>query len=30
MTRNDSNIAYGLTAGTFLGLINTVGRGRAR
>jgi putative exosortase-associated protein (TIGR04073 family) len=26
MTRNDSNIAYGLTAGTFLGLINTVGR----
>jgi putative exosortase-associated protein (TIGR04073 family) len=25
-TSNDSNIAYGLTAGTFLGLINTVGR----
>ena len=25
-TSNDSNIAYGLTAGIFLGLINTVGR----
>ena len=25
-TTNDSNIIYGLTAGTFLGLLNTVGR----
>lgn len=25
-TSNDSNIVYGLTAGIFLGLINTVGR----